>query len=58
MNLMAGTTTMGSISGAKIQGTVIGNRRLWQLSGTTAEAVRLMIDSAKDSPAIAELSVY
>ena len=35
-------------SGAKIQGTVIGNRQLWQLSGTTAQAVRLVIDSAKD----------
>jgi hypothetical protein len=45
-------------SGAKIQGTVIGNRQLWQLSGTTAQAVRLVVDSAKDSPAIAELSVY
>ena len=45
-------------SGAKIQGTVIGNRQLWQLSGTSAQAVRLVIDSAKDSPAIAELSVY
>jgi alpha-L-fucosidase len=45
-------------SGTKIQGTVIGNRQLWQLSGTTAQAVRLVIDSAKDSPAIAEFSVY
>jgi len=45
-------------SGNKIQGTVIGNRQLWQLSGTTAQAVRLVIDSAKDSPAIAEFSVY
>ncbi len=45
-------------SGNKIPGTVIGNRRLWQLSGTTAQAVRLVIDSAKDSPAIADFSVY
>jgi alpha-L-fucosidase len=45
-------------SGTKIQGTVIGNRQLWQLSGTTAQAVRLVVDSAKDSPAIAEFSVY
>jgi alpha-L-fucosidase len=45
-------------SGAKIQGTVIGNRQLWQLSGTAAQAVRLVVDSAKDSPAIAEFSVY
>jgi hypothetical protein len=45
-------------SGTKIQGTVIGNRQLWQLSGMAAQAVRLVIDSAKDSPAIAEFSVY
>jgi alpha-L-fucosidase len=45
-------------SGTKIQGTVIGNRQLWQLNGTTAQAVRLVIDSAKDSPTIAELSAY
>jgi len=45
-------------SGTKIQGTVIGNRQLWQLNGTSAEAVRLVVDSAKDSPAIAEFSVY
>jgi alpha-L-fucosidase len=45
-------------SGNKIQGTVIGNRQLWQLSGTAAQAVRLVVDTAKDSPAIAELSVY
>ena len=44
-------------SGAKITGTVIGQRQLWQLSSTTAEAVALVIDSAKDVPAIAELSV-
>jgi alpha-L-fucosidase len=45
-------------SGTKIQGTVIGNRQLWQLNGTTAQAVRLVIDSAKDAPAIAEFGVY
>jgi alpha-L-fucosidase len=45
-------------SGTKIQGSVIGQRQLWQLSGTKVEAVALVIDSAKDSPAIAELSVY
>jgi alpha-L-fucosidase len=45
-------------SGAKIQGTVIGNRQLWQLSGAKVEAIALVIDSAKDSPAIAELGVY
>jgi alpha-L-fucosidase len=45
-------------SGTTIKGTVIGNRQLWQLSGTSAQAVRLVIDSAKDSPTIAEFSVY
>ena len=45
-------------SGTKIQGTVIGNRQLWQLNGTSAEAVRLVIDSAKDAPTIAEFSAY
>ena len=44
--------------GNKIQGTVIGNRQLWQLSGASIEAIALVIDSAKDSPAIAEFSVY
>ncbi len=45
-------------SGTKIQGTVIGNRQLWQLGGTPAEAVALVIDSATDVPAIAEFGVY
>lgn len=45
-------------SGTKIQGTVIGNRQLWQLSGSSIEAIALVIDSAKDTPAIAEFSVY
>ena len=45
-------------SGTKIQGTVIGNRQLWQLSGAAVQAVRLVIDSAKDSPTIAEFGVY
>jgi hypothetical protein len=45
-------------SGSKIQGTVMGQRQLWQLDGTKIEAIRLVIDSAKDAPAIAELSVY
>jgi alpha-L-fucosidase len=45
-------------SGTKIQGTVIGQRQLWQLGGTKVEAVALVLDSAKDSPAIAEFSVY
>jgi len=46
------------ISGAQIQGTVIGQRQLWQLNSTTAEAVALVIDSAKDVPAIAEFGLY
>ena len=45
-------------SGAKIQGTVIGNRQLWQLNGTSIEAIALVIESAKDTPTIAEFSVY
>jgi alpha-L-fucosidase len=43
-------------SGVKIAGTVIGQRQLWQLNPTAAEAVALVIDSAKDVPAIAEFS--
>jgi len=45
-------------SGATIAGTVIGQRQLWQVNPTTAEAIALVIDSARDVPAIAELSVY
>jgi len=45
-------------SGTKIQGTVIGNRQLWQLNGTNIQAIALVIDAAKDTPAIAEFSVY
>jgi len=45
-------------SGTKIQGTVIGNRQLWQMNGTTAQAVRLVVDSARDAPAIAEFGLY
>jgi hypothetical protein len=37
---------------------VIGQRQLWQLNSTTADAIALIIDSARDVPAIAELSVY
>ena len=44
-------------TGAKVQGTVIGQRQLWQLNSTTAEAIALVIDSAKDVPAIAEFGV-
>jgi alpha-L-fucosidase len=53
----AWNTTPLATSGAKIQGTVIGQRQLWLLGATTAEAVALVIDSAKDVPAIAEFSV-
>ena len=45
-------------SGAQIKGTVIGQRQLWQLNSVAAEAIALVIDSAKDVPAIAEFSVY
>jgi alpha-L-fucosidase len=45
-------------SGSKIQGTVIGNRQLWQVGGASVQAIRLVIDSARESPAIAELGVY
>ena len=45
-------------SGATIAGTVIGQRQLWQVNPTTAEAIALVIDSARDVPAIAEFSVY
>ncbi len=51
-------TSPTDASGARIQGTVIGQRQLWQLHSTTAEAIALVIDSAKDVPAIAELSAY
>jgi alpha-L-fucosidase len=44
-------------TGSKIQGTVIGQRQLWQLDQTTAEAIALVIDSAKAAPAIAEFGV-
>jgi alpha-L-fucosidase len=45
-------------SGATIAGTVIGQRQLWHLNATTADAIALVIDSARDVPAIAELGVY
>lgn len=45
-------------SGTRIQGTVIGERQLWQLASTSADAVALVIDSARDVPAIAEFAVY
>jgi alpha-L-fucosidase len=45
-------------SGTTIAGTIIGQRQLWQVNSTTADAIALVIDSAKDVPAIAEFSVY
>ena len=45
-------------SGTQIKGTVIGQRQLWQLNQTTADAVALVIDTAKDVPAIAEFGLY
>jgi alpha-L-fucosidase len=51
-------TAPSDASGARIQGKVIGQRQLWQLNSTTADTIALVIDSAKDVPAIAEFSVY
>jgi alpha-L-fucosidase len=45
-------------SGATVAGTVIGQRQLWRLPTTTAQAIALVIDDARDVPAIAELSLY
>jgi alpha-L-fucosidase len=45
-------------SGAKIQGTVVGQRQLWKLNSTSAQAIALVIESARGVPAISELSVY
>lgn len=45
-------------TGATIAGSLIGQRQLWHLPSTTAEAVALVIDAARDVPAIAELGVY
>ena len=45
-------------SGTQIQGTIIGQRQLWQLNPTTADAVALVIDAAKETPAIAEFGLY
>jgi alpha-L-fucosidase len=44
--------------GNQIQGTVIGQRQLWQLNATTADVIALVVDSARDAPAIAEFGVY
>ena len=45
-------------SGSQVKGTVIGQRQLWQLNQTTADAIAVVIDSARGVPAIAELSAY
>ena len=45
-------------AGAPISGTVIGQRQLWQLDPTTADAIALVIDAARGEPAIAEFGVY
>ena len=45
-------------SGNQIKGTVIGQRQLWQLSQTSADAVAVVIDSARGVPAIAEFGAY
>jgi alpha-L-fucosidase len=45
-------------SGKPVQGTVIGQRQLWQLNPTTAEAVALVIDAARAVPAIAEFGLF
>jgi alpha-L-fucosidase len=42
----------------RIQGTVIGERQLWQLNATAVEALALVIDSARSVPAIAEFAAY
>jgi hypothetical protein len=46
-------TTPTDASGTQIQGSVIGQRLLWQRNPTTVESVALVIDSAKDVPVIA-----
>ena len=45
-------------SGNEVKGTVIGQRQLWQFNSTTAEAIALVIESAKGPPAIAEFGAY
>lgn len=45
-------------TGTAISGTVIGERQLWQLNPTTADAIALVIDAARSEPAIAEFGVY
>jgi alpha-L-fucosidase len=45
-------------SGNQIKGTVIGQRQLWQLNQASADAVAVVIDSARGAPAIAEFGAY
>ena len=45
-------------SGVVIEGTVIGQRQLWQLTPATVDAIALVIDTARDVPAIAEFAAY
>jgi alpha-L-fucosidase len=45
-------------SGNTIKGTVIGQRQLWQLNQTTAEAIAVVVDTARGVPAIAEFGAY
>ncbi|MGD0838959.1 MAG: alpha-L-fucosidase [Polyangia bacterium] len=45
-------------SGNEVRGTVIGQRQLWQLSTTTADAIALVVDSARGVPAISEFGAY
>jgi alpha-L-fucosidase len=51
-------TTPTDASGVTMAGTVIGERQLWQLDPTTADAIALVIDAARGVPAIAELGAY
>jgi alpha-L-fucosidase len=50
--------TPSDASDNKVQGTVIGNRQLWQMNNVSATGIRLVIESARDVPLIAELSAY
>src|SRR5207237_7920660 len=45
-------------SGNQIKGTVIGQRQLWKLNQTTADAIAVVVDSARGIPAIAEFGAY
>jgi alpha-L-fucosidase len=46
------------VAGARIQGSAIGQRQLWQLNAITIEAIALVIESADAVPTIAEFSAY